>query len=202
MKAYSAEIQLDKANVTKRLIKALRSGVEGVAVSDIAAAEAGRPVRETALRKVYGSDELTKAFASDAITLAKSQGATGQELHPLMLVRDVFLEKSQRTLFAQGYLGKEEIELFVPDPSELRDRMFKALHEGDARVTATDLALLDTGRIREVVLKAVLAPDEHLAHLDEVLAPEPLNKSLDDALSAAGIDRDVAARHMKKGGRR
>jgi hypothetical protein len=117
--SFTVECRLEQREVTQRLLKAVRDGVEGVTDTDVAAADGGRPVREAVLRRVYRPQEMAKALGADSVTLRKSS-EDEQELHPLILVRDVFL---QSRLGPQACHRGRSVRLLALDGRPFGDRM-------------------------------------------------------------------------------
>jgi len=205
---------LDKGQVLRDLRDAMAEDpesetyVEGITAYDIATVEAGRPVRESLLKSMYGPDRLAEAFVgaepdavADAEDLAKSQREGAEVYETLLAIREQQVAREQRPL-GSGPLVKSEIQCLLPSVADVRVRLRKALENREPFVHVNDMALLDTRRVREAVLKS-LYPEAPLLELHdhEDLRDVLAGRSESVDLRKAARELDEAVERMNKAGR-
>jgi hypothetical protein len=158
------EYNLDRRQVVAALQKSAREADSPVTFDDAITADAGRPVREEALKYALGDQTLRKSLADPAA--AEPEPAREYESVVLVLTdgRTPLTKCETAALYVEG--GRRE----------LQRRLIDAIAKGDHRVGAEDVAALDDGwRIRKGALDAVMAEDEYLGTLGD--GDEPLAKS-------------------------
>ena len=184
-------------------------GYVQVTVNDVAAAEAGRPIREGLLKSLYGADALAEAFLSeepdpvaDAQDLVKAERETDDVYETVMVVRERIAPREERPLLSYGIMAKSEHQAFIPSVSDLRDRLMAALRAGDVVVKGEDVAMLDGGRIRDAVFRRLypgVTIEEHssLESLAKSIAGDNAGSELRRA--ADELDAIVKSRQAGRG---
>jgi hypothetical protein len=179
------------------LRKAIFEDASPVTWDDYRALDAGRPVREEALKYAIGDQALQKSL-TDPANAEPDRGREYEAIELVYVEPGVPLAKAERAvLWVEG--GRRE----------LQRRVLAAIAAGDQRVSALDVAGLDNGgRIRKAALHAVLHADEYLGDFGDgdLAGGEPLRKSghpvdspdqIADALKAADIDLGRTARERE-----
>jgi hypothetical protein len=166
-----------------------------VGTTDIAAIETGRPIRESLLKALVGPDRLARCLVKaepDPVgeeLLEKSGGEGGVALRKVTLIRNEYMAKSGPGPNWSGPWHRTEHDLLIPEDElpAMKERLLKALVAGHPSVVAEDIPLLDGGRIREVVLKAIYGDEAEVVEAETLEAvsdffqgvrAEPLRKSL------------------------
>lgn len=197
MAADVVEYDLDRRETMTALKKAIFEDASTVTWDDYRALDAGRPVREEALKYAIGDMALRKSLADPAD--AEGEPDTVYEAVRVILAdgRTPLAKCETATLYVEGGIA------------ELRARMLRRIAQRDARVSSTDMAALDAGQtIRKGCLDALLASDESLEPLPESLGGgQPLRKSRGvrvddflrehgDVLKSQGVAIDVEASRL------
>jgi hypothetical protein len=188
------DYHLDRREVMAAMRKSIvEDDATPITWDDYRTVDAGRPVREEALKYAIGDLALRKSLV-DPADAEPERGRDYEAVELVYVAPGAPLAKAERaTLWMEG--GRRE----------LQRRLLAAIARGDERVSANDVAGLDDGgRIRKAALEAVMDPDEYLGDFGDadLGGGQPLAKSarlskrevvgswkgLGDAMTAAGID--------------
>jgi hypothetical protein len=184
-------IPVDRRDGVRRLLKAVRAGLAGVTATDVAAAEAGRPISERAARAAF-PEELHKSDGENAdITI-----------DGLKVVRTEYVRAGER-----GYWGTAVRKSFASTATvsmdDVRAAITKAVASGHAVIHPDDLALLDRREVREEVLKALVDDGDFVSFdgSDLLFKSDGFEECIRlnaPMLIAAGLDPEHVAARLRK----
>jgi hypothetical protein len=140
--------------------------------------------------------------AADAQDLVKAERETDDVYETVMVVCERIAPRKERPLLSYGIMAKSGHQAFIPSVSDLRDRLMAALRAGDVVVKGEDVAMLDGGRVRDVVFRRLypgVTIEEHssLESLAKNIAGDNAGSKLRQA--ADELDAIVKSRLARRG---